>query len=189
MVLVQSITLQKLPSKDLYEGVKNGESWAFEYLERMLFHGHQLELSGDRDIAFDIYHDVILELYVRIAEGKLEKTEINGNGLVISWVKRHLDWKRRDYWKSSRFKEMVKLEEFHEQTCVCSSDIEGTLYFHQVVSIIEKMSGKHKMILKDKLIDNLEWKAIYQKYPLENQGSLRVLFSNSLKSLRVHLSR
>ena len=187
MVLVQSVTLQKQPSMDLYEGIKLGESWAFEYLERTLFSGHQLELNGDRDLAFDIYHDVIVELYVRIFEGRLEKTEINGTGLVVSWVKRHLDWKRKDYWKSSKFKEVIKLNEQHEQSCVYNSEIENTLFFHQVLKIIDSMSGKHKMILKDKLVDDLDWKAIYQKYPLENQGSLRVLFSNSLKSLRVHL--
>lgn len=187
MVLVQSVTLQKFPSKDLYEGIKSGENWAFEYLERTLFSGHQLELNGDRDLAFDMYHDVIIELYLRILEGRLEKTETNGTGLVISWVKRHLDWKRKDYWKSSKFKEVIKLNELHEQSCVYNAEIENTLFLHQVLSIIENMTGKHKMILQDKLVEGLEWKAIYQKYPLENQGSLRVLFSNSLKSLRIHL--
>lgn len=189
MVLIQSLALPKVSSNDLYDGVKNGERWSFEFLERTLFSGHLLELNGDKDLAFDLYHDVILELYLKIIEGKLTKTDENGTGLVISWVKRHLDWKRRDYWKSSRYKDVVKLDEHHEQTCACFPEIENKIYFNQVITIIEKMTAKNRMILQDKLVDELEWKVIYQKYPLENQGSLRVLFSNSLKSLRVHLSQ
>jgi hypothetical protein len=188
MVLLQSIVLEKRPSKDLYEGIKTGESWAFDYLERTLFPSHQLELNGDKDLAFDMYHDVIMELYLRIVEGRLEKIDMNGTGLIISWVKRHLDWKRRDYWKSSRYRDVIKLNEIHEQTYTCNSDVESIVYFQQIVAIIEGMSLKYKMILKDKLIDDLEWKVIYQKYPHENEGSLRVLFSNSLKTLRGHLT-
>lgn len=187
--MAKSIKIKQPLHADLYDAIKNGETWAFEYLEKMLYSGHLFELKGDKDIAFDLYHDVILELYVRITEGKIEKISLDNSAMIIAWVKRHLDWKRRDYWKSCGYKDVSKLDNVNELNIIVHSDAESILYYQQIIAIIDQMSVKCSDLLKDKLIHDLEWKKIYQKYPTDNEGSLRVLFSNCLKTLRDQLER
>ncbi len=179
--------IKKIQKDNLYDGIKLGHTWAFEYLEQTLFKKHLFELKGDDNLAFDIYHDVILDLFIKISEGKIEKREEESTGMIISWVKRNLDWKRRDYWKSSGFKDVEKIVDTHDQYAARQVDAESILYYKDVISKIEKMSSNCSNLLKYKLVDDLEWEKIYGIYPNENEGSLRVLFSKCLKALRQSL--
>ncbi|MET3126536.1 hypothetical protein ABID42_001638 [Arcicella rosea] len=185
--MAQSIKIKQPLHSDLYDAIKNGETWAFEYLEKILYSGHLFELKGDSNTAFDLYHDVIIELYIRVTEGKIEKLNNDNSAMIIAWAKRHLDWKRRDYWKSCGYKDVSRLDNVTELFGVVQSEAESILYYQQVITLIDGMPNKCRDLLTDKLINDLEWKKIYQKYPNDNEGSLRVLFSNCLKILRDQL--
>ena len=178
---------QLLNDNNLYDGVKSGEKWAFEYIEKVTYSNHLYELKGDADVAFDLYQDVVIDLYIRILDGTIEKKEDGNTPILISWVKRHLDWKRRDYWKSIGFKNSRQFDDLPESLFQLESNAEQLLYYKQVMVLIDKMSTKCSGLLKDKLVLDLDWKTIYQKYPDENEGSLRVQFSKCLKALRDYL--
>jgi hypothetical protein len=68
-----TIQQRQVPTLDLYSGIKNGESWAFDYIYKLVYASHQYELKGDTNLAFDLYQDVILDLFLRIKENRLEK--------------------------------------------------------------------------------------------------------------------
>jgi hypothetical protein len=172
-----------LNNNNLYDGIKAGEAWAFDYLEKATFPSHLYELKGDKTVAFDMYQDVVVDLYIRMLEGTIEKREEDCTPILIAWIKRHLHWKRLDYWKSIDYKSIGKLEDLPEYLLQVEANAEEQLYYKQVIEVIDKMSTKCSSLLTDKLVHDLNWKAIYPKYPNENEGSLRVQFSKCLKAL------
>lgn len=186
----QSIIQQRqAPAFDLYEGIKKGEAWAFEYIYKLVYANHQYELRGDKNLAFDLYQDVILDLFLRIKENRLEKRTLEMDGMIISWIKQHLEWKRNDHWKKSATKYNDRLDMvIHEQYMAKAADAETLLYYKDLLMVINSLSTTCDDLLKIKLIEDLAWQTIYLRYPNDNKGSLRVKFSNSVKTLRELLS-
>jgi septum formation topological specificity factor MinE len=105
--------------------------------------------------------------------------------MIISWVKQHLEWKWNDHWKNSATKYNDRLDMvIHEQYTARVAEAEMLLYYKDLLMIINKLSTTCDDLLKIKLVEDVPWQAIYLRYPNENKGSLRVKFSNMIKTLR-----
>jgi hypothetical protein len=180
-----TIQQRQVPTLDLYSGIKNGESWAFDYIYKLVYASHQYELKGDTNLAFDLYQDVILDLFLRIKENRLEKRTLETDGMIISWIKQHLEWKRNDHWKKSATKYNDRLDMvIHEPYTARAAEAEMLLYYKDLLMIINTLSTTCDDLLRIKLVEDLSWHTIYLRYPNENKGSLRVKFSNMIKTLR-----
>jgi hypothetical protein len=48
----------------------------------------------EKDVAYDIFQEVIIDLFEKVKLGTLEKREENTSKMILKWVNQHLEWKR-----------------------------------------------------------------------------------------------
>ncbi|MGX7689515.1 RNA polymerase sigma factor [Flectobacillus roseus] len=184
--MIYSIINRNRSQKDLYEGVKDGDSWAFSFIYQKTYASHVNKMNQEKDVAYDIFQEVIIDLFEKVKLGTLEKREENTSKMILKWVNQHLEWKRLDYWKSkqsSRFQENIDNHSDSQTTYV--SD---TFFYKEIIREIQALGESCIEILMLKLIDELDWDEIYVQYPTVAQATLRMRFSNCLKLLRQRIN-
>ncbi|MEI7582752.1 hypothetical protein [Runella sp.] len=181
-------------SKDLLQGLLKGDTWAYKQLEKQTFPHHLNLLKGDKDLAWDLYQEAIIEVLKILRQRDFIIPTTGGEKVVLSLMRQYLDWKRLDYWKSSNSKYTRGLEgnnSLFESSINPEEELRIKMLLKALDEILEKMSDKCRSLIEMKTMEGMKWNEIYPVFNAKTESQktrLRQDLVNCLRVLRAKLN-